>query len=110
MSIRNNGNIFARCASKRCAFRVWLGPYQIPPRENNHPSEELDELEIPMDGNQTELEMPHVGRWRRSMQPKMATDAIRNHKTEVLGSKGISRKRSKSNHATKNWCSSSVRW
>ena len=95
MSIRNNGSIFARCASKRCAFRVWLGPYQIPPRENNHPSEELDELEIPMDGNQTEVEMPHVGRWRRSMQPNMATDAIRNHKTEVFGSKGISRKRSK---------------
>lgn len=91
MSISNNGSIFARCASKRCAFRVWLGPYQMPPRENHHPSEELDELEIPMDGNQTEVEMPHVGRWRRSMQPNVATDAIRNHKTEVLGS----RKRSK---------------
>ncbi len=96
MSIRNNGSIFARCASKRCVFRVWLGPYQIPPTENDHPSEDVDlELEIPMDGNQTELEMPHVGRWRRSMQPNVATDATRSHKIEVSGSKGISRKRSK---------------
>lgn len=29
MSIRNNGCIFARCATKRCPARVWLRPYQL---------------------------------------------------------------------------------
>ena len=51
MSIRQNGRLFARCAAKRCAARVWLRPYQMS-------SAELEPVAEP------DPEGPR-GRWRR---------------------------------------------
>ena len=56
MSIRQNGRLFARCAAKRCAARIWLRPYQVN-------STELEPVA------EADPEGPR-GRWRRSETPK----------------------------------------
>ena len=45
MSLRNNGEIFARCAARRCSFRVWIQPYQIDSAEGHEALEQPSSVE-----------------------------------------------------------------